>query len=73
MKIVILRPFDDKDFVEAFAVSHPKKDSNEFATDFNRVIGHQKERDDWSIDSVLKALEEEGWQILNTFAQELTY
>jgi hypothetical protein len=76
MKLVLVRPWDEKNIVDPWLVHHdvPKKDKA-FEAAFNKALDEVKKADPegWDLSQVTKKLEDQGWQILRPDTFTVTY
>lgn len=66
MKIILSRPYDDKDIVEVYVVEHKTK-LNKFHEEWDKAKAEviKKEPETWMVSQVIKLMEKRGWQILH--------
>jgi hypothetical protein len=75
MQIVISRPWDDKEIVDVYLVSHDKFDPKKFQTHWDREVKKAKKvnPETWMVDQVIDALRDKGWQIIRLDTVDVSY
>ena len=79
MQVVLSRPYDDKEIVDAYLVSH---DSNKkspirdwFQIDWEKAVDKAKktEPETWGVSQVIDDLRSQGWQIIRLDTVDVSY
>lgn len=76
MQIVLSRPTDDCEIVDAYAVDHDsKKISSTFQNKWDRALAQAKKinPEAWDVSEVIDELRSQGWQIIRLDTISVTY
>ena len=75
MQIVLSRPNDDKEIVDAYLVSHDSKNVGSFQTRWNKAVASAKKTNPeaWDVSEVIDDLRSDGWQIIRLDTSSVTY
>jgi hypothetical protein len=74
-QVVLSRPWDDKEIVDVYFVSHDNISPKKFETHWDREIKKAKkaEPETWMISQVIDALRGKGWQIIRFDPIKVSY
>jgi hypothetical protein len=75
MRLILSRPFDDKDIIDPYMVSHDVIPLSEFEGYWNEAVKEAKRSapEDWMVNDVIDLLRTQGWQIIFVDSITVTY
>jgi len=76
MKIVIARPYEDKDILDPYVVEyHGEKKNPDFELDWDSCLNKIKKGhpETWDVSEVISLMEAKGWGMLSVDYMTVTY
>ena len=74
-QIVLSRPWDDDEIVDAYLVGHDKLDLKKFQIQWDKAVIQAKknEPETWGVEQVIDDLRSHGWQIIRLDTVNISY